>query len=103
MLLGADGHIKLTDFGLSRYYSLRGELKRPISELRSYSYCGTEQYMAVGSVVWSEASPEMLLRRPHTEAIDWWSLGILLCECLTGCHPFQGHSHHVGLREGLDD
>lgn len=37
----------------------------------------------------------MLLRRPHTEAIDWWSLGILLCECLTGCHPFQGHSHHV--------
>lgn len=87
VLLGADGHIKLTDFGLSRYYSLRGELKRPISELRSYSYCGTEQYMA----------PEMLLRRPHTEAIDWWSLGILLCECLTGCHPFQGHSHHQTL------
>ena len=55
MLLGADGHIKLTDFGLSRYYSLRGELKRPISERRSYSYCGTEQYMAVGSVAWSEA------------------------------------------------
>ena len=39
----------------------------------------------------------MLLRRPHTEAIDWWSLGILLCECLTGCHPFQGHSHHVRI------
>lgn len=47
MLLGADGHIKLTDFGLSRYYSLHHDLKRPIGELRSYSYCGTEQYMAV--------------------------------------------------------
>ena len=39
----------------------------------------------------------MLLRRPHTEAIDWWSLGIVCCECLTGCHPFQGHSHHVSF------
>lgn len=39
----------------------------------------------------------MLLRRPHTEAIDWWALGILMCECLTGYHPFQGHSHHVGV------
>ena len=47
VLLGADGHVKLTDFGLSRYYSLCGELKRPIGELRSYCYCGTEQYMAV--------------------------------------------------------
>ena len=87
VLLGTDGHIKLADFGLSRYYNMNGDITVPINELRSYSYCGTEQYMA----------PEMLLRRPHTEAIDWWSLGILLCECLTGTHPFQGHSHHQTL------
>ena len=44
----------------------------------------------------------MLLRRPHTEAIDWWALGILMCECLTGYHPFQGHSHHVlALQQGM--
>ena len=50
VLLGADGHIKLTDFGLSRYYNLQQTETRPINELRSYSYCGTEQYMAVGIV-----------------------------------------------------
>lgn len=47
VLLGADGHIKLADFGLSRYYNFKEDLKTPINELRSYSYCGTEQYMAV--------------------------------------------------------
>ena len=47
MLLGTDGHIKLADFGLSRYYNFKDDLNIPINELRSYSYCGTEQYMAV--------------------------------------------------------
>ena len=47
MLLGTDGHIKLADFGLSRYYNFKEDLNIPINELRSYSYCGTEQYMAV--------------------------------------------------------
>ena len=47
VLLGADGHVKLADFGLSRYYNYKEDLKTPINELRSYSYCGTEQYMAV--------------------------------------------------------
>ncbi|KNB46108.1 kinase [Blastocystis sp. subtype 4] len=93
VLLGADGHIKLTDFGLSRYYNINLDEKRHISEMRSYSYCGTEQYMA----------PEMLLRRPHTEAIDWWALGILMCECLTGYHPFQGHSHHQTLNNIMNN
>lgn len=92
VLLGADGHIKLADFGLSRYYNLQLDEQRPIGELQSYSYCGTEQYMA----------PEMLLRRPHTEAIDWWALGILMCECLTGYHPFQGHSHHHTLNNMMN-
>ena len=47
VLLGADGHIKLTDFGLSRYYNIKLDQDKPIGELRRYSYCGTEQYMAV--------------------------------------------------------
>ena len=51
MLLGTDGHIKLADFGLSRYYNFKEDLNIPINELRSYSYCGTEQYMAVFFVI----------------------------------------------------
>lgn len=51
MLIGLDGHIKLTDFGLSRYYYLSNQHQiqkgTDIHDLRSYSYCGTEQYMAV--------------------------------------------------------
>lgn len=42
--------MKLTDFGLSRYYNMKEDQGIPISEQRSYSYCGTEQYMAVGSI-----------------------------------------------------
>ena len=57
MLIGLDGHIKLTDFGLSRYYYLSNQrqIKKgtPIQDLRSYSYCGTEQYMAVWSIIHS--------------------------------------------------
>lgn len=45
--MGADGHVKLTDFGLSRYYNMRDQSTIPVNELKSYSYCGTEQYMAV--------------------------------------------------------
>ena len=47
ILIGEDGHIKLTDFGLSRYYYLNETTSQSISEYKSYSYCGTEQYMAV--------------------------------------------------------
>ena len=37
----------------------------------------------------------MLLRQGHSFGVDWWSLGIFICEIITGFHPFQGHSHHV--------
>ena len=37
----------------------------------------------------------MLLRQGHSFGVDWWSLGIFICEIVTGFHPFQGHSHHV--------
>jgi serine/threonine protein kinase len=43
------------------------------------SFCGTEQYMA----------PEQLLQTGHNGAADWWGLGILLSELMTGRHPFR--------------
>ena len=54
----------------------------------THSFCGTEQYMA----------PEVLLQKGHSKAVDYWSLGILLSEMLTGKHPFRGPSHIATLK-----
>ncbi|OQV19354.1 Ribosomal protein S6 kinase alpha-2 [Hypsibius exemplaris] len=71
ILLDSDGHISLTDFGLSKE-AVEGE--------KTYSFCGTVEYMA----------PEVVNRRGHSCAADWWSFGVLMFEMLTGNLPFQG-------------
>jgi len=68
ILLQEDGHIKITDFGISVKLSEPGELITNRS--------GTERYMA----------PEMF-KRAHGVAADWWAFGICLFELLTGSCP----------------
>ncbi|KAK3097834.1 hypothetical protein FSP39_013613 [Pinctada imbricata] len=72
ILLDHEGHIKLTDFGLSK--------ESIFEEKKTYSFCGTVEYMA----------PEVVNRKGHSTAADWWSFGVLMFEMLTGSLPFQG-------------
>ena len=70
ILLDAKGHIKLTDFGLSKILEEEDD--------KAYTICGTPQYLA----------PEILLRQGYDKMIDWWSLGCIMYEMLTGRLPF---------------
>ena len=70
VLLRADGHVCLTDFGLAKEVGDNSQVR---------TLCGTSEYMA----------PEMLLRNGYTKAVDWWSLGALFFEILAGRPPFS--------------
>ncbi|XP_040998273.1 probable serine/threonine protein kinase IRE4 isoform X1 [Juglans microcarpa x Juglans regia] len=97
ILIAHDGHIKLTDFGLSKIGLINStmELSGPqtigtaspdvhnphaqqTEERSRHSAVGTPDYLA----------PEILLGTEHGYAADWWSVGIILFELITGIPPF---------------
>ncbi|CAL8070614.1 unnamed protein product [Calicophoron daubneyi] len=70
LILDAHGYCKLTDFGFS---------KKIQNGMKTWTFCGTPEYMA----------PEIILNKGHDFAVDFWSLGILIFELLTGLPPFD--------------
>jgi serine/threonine protein kinase len=71
--MGADGYLKLSDFGLAKQAT------------SSNTFCGTPEYIA----------PEVLLATGHDHTADWWALGILTYEMLTGVPPFYDKNRNV--------
>lgn len=74
ILIDRDGHVRLTDFGFAK-----------IVEDRTFTLCGTPEYLA----------PETVQGVGHGQAVDWWALGVLLFEMITGYPPFFGDNPFV--------
>lgn len=102
LLIGPDGHIKLTDFGLSKVglinstedlsaSSVSGattvhdesetdtQSSTKIDQRQKHSIVGTPDYLA----------PEILLGMGHGATADWWSVGVILFELIVGIPPFN--------------
>lgn len=65
LMVDARGYVKLVDFGFAKYIGQTS---------KTWTFCGTPEYVA----------PEIVLNKGHDRAVDYWSLGILIHELLTG-------------------
>lgn len=83
VLLDADGHVKLADFGFAKQDMQPGK--------RTYSFCGSPEYL----------SPEMVNKDGHGVETDMWSFGCFCYELLTGSPPFQHNSSLSRLFETI--
>jgi serine/threonine-protein kinase len=84
VLVGYEGHVKLTDFGIAKVLSETGASKSTIS--------GTAGYIA----------PEVLAGEPATARSDLFGLGLVLWESLTGAKLFDGETEETRLKRTLD-
>ena len=89
LLITALGHIKLTDFGLSKMGLMslatnlyEGYIDKDTKQFSDKQVFGTPEYIA----------PEVILRQGYGKPVDWWSMGIILYEFLIGCVPFFGET-----------
>jgi serine/threonine protein kinase len=70
IVLDEQGYLRVTDFGIARYY------KKENAKETS----GTPSYMA----------PEVLCKQNHTQAVDYYALGVIAFECMMGKRPYMG-------------
>ena len=119
ILLSKDGHVKLTDFDLSRAVkppsmsvhqvedkpsSLKGSSNRErrqrkklrlvgVPQMRSTSFVGTDEYIA----------PEVITCRGYTSSVDWWSLGIFIYEMVYGVSPFASKNRNTCFKKIIEE
>ena len=77
VLLDAEGHVRITDFGLAKDSMELGD--------KTNTFCGTPDYLA----------PEIIQSKGHGRGVDWWSLGTMIYEMLGGLPPFYSENFNV--------
>ncbi|ODQ81811.1 hypothetical protein BABINDRAFT_160049 [Babjeviella inositovora NRRL Y-12698] len=85
ILIDHEGHVALCDFGLCK-------LDMAL-QARTSTFCGTPEYLA----------PELLLNQGYTRVVDWWTLGVLLYEMLTGLPPYYDEDNDIMYKKILND
>ncbi|KAF9787801.1 Pkinase-domain-containing protein [Thelephora terrestris] len=85
ILLDYTGHIALCDFGLCKLNMSETE--------KATTFCGTPEYIA----------PELLESQGYTKTVDWWTLGVLIYEMLTGLPPFYDENVNIMYQRILSD
>ena len=77
VLLSAEGHVKLADFGMIKDNMINGA--------KTNTFCGTPSYIA----------PELLTGLPYAGSVDWWALGVLLYQMMAGRSPFDNDDDDI--------
>jgi len=81
VLVDSDGHCKIADFGLCKLGLFR--------HCRAWTQCGTPFCMA----------PEIVKNFPYGQGVDWWAVGVIIFEMMTGNPPF----YYNDQEDDLDD
>ena len=118
ILIDVNGHIKLSDFGLCKYYETGKHRQFPISDKRDVPQ--NELYSAIGHGEKKQINknkrqrivsqvgtpdyiaPEVFGKEGYTETVDWWSLGAILFEMLVGYPPFFAENPSATCKKVLD-